>query len=75
MLIIILCGFIIGYLLNNYTLTVTEEKEGNPIRPIFDKKITPIMLLWNVLVPILLYFMYGGTFTAGFFRFNLTKSK
>jgi len=68
MLIIILFGFIIGYLLNNYTLTVTEEKEGNPIRPVFDKKITPIILLWNVLIPVLIYVGYGSVFSAGFFR-------
>lgn len=66
--IIILFGIIIGYLLNNYTLTVTEETEGNPIRPVFDKKMTPIILLWNILIPILLYIGYGGVFSAGFFR-------
>jgi len=60
MLIIILFGIIIGYLLNNYTLTVTEEREGNPIKPVFNVKVTPIILLWNVLIPVLLYFIYGG---------------
>jgi len=71
---IILFGIIIGYLLNNYTLTVTEEKEGNPLRPVFDKKVTPIILLWNILIPILLYFLYGGVFTAGFFRDSILSA-
>jgi len=66
--IIILVGIIIGYLLNNYTLTVTEEREGNPIKPVFNVKVTPIILLWNVLIPVLLYFIYGGVFCSQFFR-------
>jgi len=68
MLIIIALGFIIGYFLNNYTLTVTEEKDGNPIKPVFDKKITPIILLWNVLIPILLYYGYSGNLSTQYFR-------
>ena len=68
MLIIIAIGFIIGYFLNNYTLTVTEDVQGNPFKPVFDKKITPIILLWNAIIPVLLYYGYSGNLSTQYFR-------
>lgn len=61
-------GLIIGYILNNYVLTVNEEEKGEVIKPNFDKKITLIMLLWNSLIPLILFRMYGNTFCVSFFR-------
>lgn len=66
--IIIVLGIIIGYFLNNYTLTVSEETKGNPLKPVFDRKVTPIILFWNILIPILLYYGHGGNLSTGFFR-------
>lgn len=66
-------GLIIGYLLNNYTLTVDEDEKGNFIIPNFHKVKTPVILLWNTLIPAIFFAAFNG-FTPDFFRFSILSS-
>jgi len=61
-------GLFIGYILNNYILTVNEDEKGEFLKPNFDKKRTLIILLWNSLIPLILFKLYGKTFCIPFFR-------
>lgn len=65
---IALFGAIIGYFLNNYAVTVKENEKGNIIKFSFDKYRTPIIFLWNILVPILLFNRYNNMLNVYFFR-------
>lgn len=67
-ILIALIGTIIGYLLNNYAVTVDEFEKGNVIKFKYDKIRTPIIILWNVIVPIILFYMYGKNITVNFLR-------
>ena len=67
-LLIPIVGLFIGYILNNYILTVNEDEKGEFLKPNFDKKRTLIILLWNSLIPLILFKMYGNTFSVMFFR-------
>lgn len=59
-IIIALIGGIVGYLLNNYTVTVDEFEKGNVFKFSFDKVRTPIIFIWNIIVPLLLFSKYGN---------------
>ena len=67
-IIIALFGAIIGYFLNNYTITVNEEEKGSVLKFSFDKVRTPIIFLWNIIVPVLLFYKYYNVFNVYFFR-------
>lgn len=67
-ILIALIGTIIGYLLNNYAVSVDEFEKGEVFKFTFDKVRTPVIILWNVLVPIMLFHMYGGQLCVNFFR-------
>ena len=60
-------GLLIGYILNNYILTVNEEEKGELFKPNFDKQRTIVILLWNTL-PVILFKSYDGVFCVDFFR-------
>lgn len=62
------CGLIIGYILNNYVITVDEDEKGEFFKPNFEKGKTLIILLWNSLIPFILFKLYNETFSVGFFR-------
>lgn len=66
--IIALFGAIIGYLLNNYAVTVDENERGSILKFSFDKIRTPIIFLWNIVVPILLFYKYDNILNVYFFR-------
>ena len=61
-------GLLIGYILNNYVLTVNEDEKGELFKPNFDKQRTIIILLWNTLIPVVLFKSYNGVFCVDFFR-------
>ncbi len=61
-------GLLIGYILNNYILTVDENEKGEIFKPNFDKTKTIIILAWNVLIPFILFKIYDGMFCVDFFR-------
>ena len=61
-------GLLIGYILNNYILTVNENEKGEFFKPNFDKNRTIIILAWNVLIPVILFKVYDGIFCVDFFR-------
>lgn len=67
-IIIALIGGIIGYLLNNYTVTVDEFEKGKVFKFSFDKVRTPIILIWNIVVPLLLFYKYNNILNVYFFR-------
>jgi len=61
-------GLFIGYILNNYILTVNEDEKGEVFKCNFDKNKTLIILLWNSLIPLFLFELYGEKFSVMFFR-------
>lgn len=61
-------GLLIGYILNNYILTVDENEKGEFFKPNFDKNKTIIILAWNALIPVILFRIYEGVFCVDFFR-------
>lgn len=67
-LIIALCGTIIAYFLNNYAVTVDENERGKVFKFSFDKFRTPIIFLWNITIPILLFNKYDQILCVNFFR-------
>ena len=67
-IIIALIGCIIGYLLNNYTVTVDEFEKGKVLKFSFDKVRTPIIFIWNIVVPLLLFSKYNNILNVYFFR-------
>ena len=67
-ILVSIVGLAIGYMLNNYILTVNEDEKGEFLKPNFDKKKTLIILLWNSLIPLVLFKMYGRAFSVLFFR-------
>ena len=73
-ILIALIGTIIGCLLNNYAVTVDEFENGNLIKFKFDKIRTPIIILWNVLAPVMLFYMYGQSISINFFRDSILSA-
>ena len=67
-IIIAVVGLFIGYVLNNYSLSVNEEEKGDVFKPNFAKNKTLIILLWNSLIPLILFELYNEEFTINFFR-------
>lgn len=67
-ILIALIGIIIGYLLNNYAVSVDEFEKGNVFKFSFDKIRTPIIFLWNILAPIILFYMYSEQSCVNLFR-------
>lgn len=67
-ILIAFIGTIIGYLLNNYAVTVDEFEKGNVLKFKYDKIRTPIIILWNILAPVMLFYMYGQNISVNFFR-------
>lgn len=67
-ILVAVIGLIIGYFLNNYILTVNENEKGNVFKCTFEKNKTLVILLWNSLIPILLFKLYDETFSVNFFR-------
>ena len=73
-ILIALIGTIIGCLLNNYAVTVDEFENGSLIKFKFDKIRTPIIILWNVLAPVMLFYMYGQSISINFFRDSILSA-
>lgn len=67
-IIIALIGGVIGYFLNNYAVTVNEFEKGKVFKFSFDKVRTPVIFIWNILVPVLLFNKYNAIFNVYFFR-------
>lgn len=67
-IVVAVCGLLIGYVLNNYILTVNEDEKGEFFKCNFDKNKTLIILLWNSLIPLLLFSLYNERFCIDFFR-------
>lgn len=67
-ILVAIFGLFIGYILNNYILTVNEEEKGEVFKSSFDKNKTIIILLWNSLIPIILFSLYKEKFCVNFFR-------
>lgn len=68
-ILVAVVGLFIGYILNNYILTVNEEEKGEVFKCNFEKNKTLIILLWNSLIPVLLFTLYyNETFSVNFFR-------
>lgn len=67
-ILVAVVGLFIGYILNNYALTVNEEEKGEVFRCNFSKNKTLIILLWNSLIPLALFELYNEEFTVNFFR-------
>lgn len=67
-ILVAVVGLLIGYILNNYILTVNEDEKGEVFKCNFDKNKTLIILLWNSLIPLFLFELYGETFSINFFR-------
>lgn len=67
-IIIALCGTIIGYLLNNYAVSVDEYEKGHVFKFCFDKFRTPVIFLWNIIVPVFLFYKYSNVLNVYFFR-------
>lgn len=67
-ILVAVVGLFIGYVLNNYVLTVNEEEKGEFFRCNFDKNKTIIILIWNSLIPLLLFRLYHNQFNVMFFR-------
>ncbi len=68
-ILVAVCGLLIGYVLNNYILTVNEDEKGEIFKCNFDKNKTLIILLWNSLIPLLLFsLLYNERFCVDFFR-------
>lgn len=67
-ILVAVIGLLIGYVLNNYILTVNEDEKGEVFRCNFDKNKTLIILLWNSLIPLFLFELYGEQFCVDFFR-------
>lgn len=61
-------GLFIGYILNNYVITVDDDEKGEFFKPNFEKGKTLIILLWNSLIPFILFKLYNESFSVGFFR-------
>lgn len=67
-ILIAFIGTIIGYLLNNYAVTVDECEKGNVLKFKYDKIRTPIIILWNIISPLFLFYMYGQNISVNFLR-------
>lgn len=67
-ILIAFIGTIIGYLLNNYAVTVDEFEKGNVLKFKYDKIRTPIIILWNIISPLFLFYMYGQNISVNFLR-------
>lgn len=67
-ILVAVVGLLIGYVLNNYILTVNEDEKGEVFKCNFDRKKTLIILLWNSLIPLFLFKLYGENFNVMFFR-------
>lgn len=67
-ILVAVAGLLIGYVLNNYILTVNEDEKGEIFKCNFEKNKTLIILLWNSLIPLLLFELYGEVFSVNFFR-------
>jgi len=67
-ILVAVVGLLIGYVLNNYILTVNEDEKGEILKCNFDKNKTLIILLWNSLIPLFLFKLYGEQFNVMFFR-------
>lgn len=67
-ILVAVIGLFIGYVLNNYILTVNEDEKGEIFKCNFDKNKTIIILLWNSLIPLFIFELYGESFCVGFFR-------
>lgn len=66
---IMVVGAVIGYFLNNYILTVDENEKGKLFGFAFDKLVTPAVLMWNILIPVILFKVYYyNCFNVNFFR-------
>lgn len=67
-ILVAVIGLFIGYVLNNYILTVNEDEKGEIFKCNFDKNKTIIILLWNSLIPLFIFELYGESFCVGFLR-------
>lgn len=67
-ILVAVIGLFIGYVLNNYILTVNEDEKGEIFKCNFDKNKTIIILLWNSLIPLFIFELYGESFCVDFFR-------
>ena len=67
-ILIAFIGTIIGYLLNNYAVTVDECEKRNVLKFKYDKIRTPIIILWNIISPLFLFYMYGQNISVNFLR-------
>ena len=73
-ILIAFIGTIIGYLLNNYEITVDEFEKGNVIKFKYDKIRTPIIILWNIISPLFLFYMYDQNISINFLRDSILSA-
>ena len=73
-ILIAFIGTIRGYLLNNYAITVDEFEKGNVIKFKYDKIRTPIIILWNIISPLFLFYMYDQNISINFLRDSILSA-